>query len=153
MQFYQSLLNIQDTPAQIKEGALKCLEGNVSFENRFFPFRECLLSQNAELISIGIQGSMALLTSHNVGQEKIMEILDLVTANSDKDVKIASVLVKSLGKIVLESEILSSNSLLKAIKTIYSIFLTCSSSQVQIFAQSMIYRMVQKIFTVNYEIF
>jgi hypothetical protein len=149
MQFYQSLLNIQDTPSRIKEGALKCLEGNESFENLFMPFRECLQTENIELISIGIQGTVHLLTSHDVGQESVMELIDLITAKYDKDVKIASVLVKCLGKIVLESEILSSNSLLKAIKTVYSIFLTCYSSQVQVLAQSTIYRMVHRVFSMS----
>jgi hypothetical protein len=149
MQFYQSLLNIQDTPSSIKEGALKCLEGNESFENLCLPFRECLQTENVELVSIGIQGSVHLLTSHNISQESVMELIDLITAKYDKDVKIASVLVKSLGKVVLESEILHSNSLLKAIKTVYSIFLTCYSSQVQVLAQSTIYRMVHKVFNLS----
>lgn len=149
MQFYQSLLNIQDTPPHIKEGALNCLEGDESFENLFLPFKASLETENIELVSIGIQGSVALLTSHNIGQDGIMQVLDIITTYYDKDVKIASVLVKSLGKIVLETEILSSNSLLKAIKTVYSIFLTCLSSQVQIMAQSMIYRMVHKVFSMS----
>jgi len=148
MQFYQSLLDIKDTPSSIKEAALKCLQGQESFSNLALPFKECLKTDVVELLSIGIQGSVSLLTVHHVSQEDIMQILDLFAAKYDVDVKISSVLVNSLGKLV-NADVTTSNSLLKVVKIVYSIFLTCPSSQVQVMAQSTIYRMVHNVFSIS----
>ena len=147
MQFYQSLLNLQETPDDIRQGALKVLEGEQSFESLFSPLKSSILTENVDLICIGIQGSANLLMTFPVDVDNINVILDIIISKNDKQSKISSVIVKSLGKIVLESENLNSNSLLKAIKAIYSIFLTSNSSQVQVLAQSTIYRMVHKVFS------